>query len=419
MRLYRANIVHTPKLGKFEIIDGGYIAVRDGGTVEGTYKILPEKFKNLPVEDFGGKLLIPGFVDLHLHSSQLPNAGLGYDCTFPEWLDKFTYPVERKYADLDYAGEVNRLLIRELYKNGITRAVIMCPTSADSTADLIRRYTASGLSAFIGKMNSDISPFGDPAEKTVDSISGTNRLIEQFANRHPLVQYALAPEFIPCCSDKLMAYLGEAAKKYSLPVQSHFAESTMDTKMVFDRYGENYGSVYRRFGLFGKTKTVMAHAIFADEQEIAMMRENGVCIAHCPLSNLDIPSERIMPLRHYLESGVHVGLGSDVGGGHTLNVMSNMVCAMQCSKLVSVSNPSMKPISTAEAFFLATKGGGFVFGKVGSFEKNYAFDALVIDDGNLCNFKGYTTAERIDRFIYKGDDRNIVKRFCAGKEIVL
>lgn len=419
MRLYKANIVHTPNLGEFEIIDGGYIAVRDDGTIEGTYKALPEKFQNLPVQDFGGKLLIPGFVDLHLHSSQLPNTGLGYDCTFPEWLDKFTYPVERKYADLDYATEVNRLLIRELYKNGITRAVIMCPTNAESTADLISQYMASGLSAYIGKTNSDISPFGDPAEKTGDSIDGTKRLIEQFSNRHPLVQYSLAPEFIPCCSDKLMTFLGQAAKKYNLPVQSHFAESTMDTKMVFDRYGENYGNVYRKFGLFGQTKTVMAHAIFTDEQEIEMMRDYGVCIAHCPHSNLDIPSERIMPLRHYLENGVHVGLGSDIGGGHTLSVMSNMVCAIQCSKLVSVSNSEIKPISTAEAFYLATKGGGYVFGKVGSFEKDYAFDALIIDDSSLCDFKGYTTANRIDRFIYKGDDRNIIKRFCSGREVTL
>ena len=143
------------------------------------------------------------------------------------------------------------------------------------------------------------------------------------------------------------------------------------------------------------------------------MARRGVFIAFCPNAIQHIPGDRFLPVRRALDLGVPVGLGSDIGGGHTLNMLQNMASAIQVSKTLCAG----RGLSAAEAFYLATKGGGSFFGAVGSFEPGYQFDALVIDDRALVGHGEYTLAERLQRLLYCGDSRHIVRRFCAGREI--
>ena len=147
------------------------------------------------------------------------------------------------------------------------------------------------------------------------------------------------------------------------------------------------------------------------------MKEQGVLVAHCPTSNLNVASG-MAPIRTYLNDGINVGLGSDVSGGHDISIFRMMVYAIQISKMHYQRNHALPFLSLSEAFWMATKAGGTFFGKVGSFEKGYDFDALVIDDNTL-HPDEYTTLQRLERFIYIGDDRQIAHRFCQGKEIVL
>jgi guanine deaminase len=177
----------------------------------------------------------------------------------------------------------------------------------------------------------------------------------------------------------------------------------------------SYGDAYDRYGLFGQTPTVMAHCVFSESEEIALMKRRGVIVAHCPTSNLNVTTG-IAPIRQFLDEGVRVGFGSDISGGHNLSIFQMMVYAIQMSKLHYQRNHARSFLTLSEAFWMATKSGGSFFGNVGSFETGYEFDALLIDDSDL-NHDNYSLLERLERFIYIGDDRQIEKRFCRGKEI--
>ena len=159
----------------------------------------------------------------------------------------------------------------------------------------------------------------------------------------------------------------------------------------------------------------MAHCVHSSEEEIALMKEKNVFVAHCPQSNTNIASG-IAPIRIYLDKDMKVGLGSDVAGGAHLSIMRAMTDAIQCSKLRwRMYDQSLKPLNFEEAFYLATKGGGEFFGKVGSFEEGYEFDALVLDDENLPHPQELTLKERIERIVYLGDDRNVKSKYVAGR----
>ena len=138
-------------------------------------------------------------------------------------------------------------------------------------------------------------------------------------------------------------------------------------------------------------------------------------VAHCPTSNLNV-SSGIAPVRTFLDRGVKVGLGSDISGGHDLSILRMMVYAIQVSKMCYVRDKSKRFLTLSEAFWIATKSAGSFFGHVGSFEPGYEFDALVIDDRAL-NHDNYSLLQRLERFIYLGDDRHIAVRYCRGREI--
>ena len=180
---------------------------------------------------------------------------------------------------------------------------------------------------------------------------------------------------------------------------------------------KSYGDAYNRYGLFGQTPTIMAHCVWTDGEELELMQRNGVMVAHCPTSNLNL-SSGMAPIRTFLEKGIRVGFGSDISAGHSLSLFRTMVYAIQVSKMHFQRDHSKPFLTLSEAFWLATKSAGSFFGQVGSFEPGYEFDALVIDDHDL-NHDNYSLAERLERFIYLGDDRQIVRRFCRGREIHL
>jgi guanine deaminase len=232
------------------------------------------------------------------------------------------------------------------------------------------------------------------------------------------VKPIITPRFVPSCSDKMLRALGEYAAETGLPVQSHLSENRSEIDWVKELEPEStcYGDAYNRYGLFGQTPTLMAHCCYTDGEEMELMRRNGVYVVHCPMSNSNL-SSGMAPIRKFLNEGIHVALGTDVSAGHHMSMLRVMQYAIQVSKLnYAQTRGEMTFLSLSEVFYLATKGGGSFFGKVGSFERGYAFDALVIDDTYL-NFDNYTLEQRLERFVYLGDDRDIRRRFCCGVEL--
>ena len=417
-KIFKSNIIFTPTMETFKVYKNSYIVVEDD-KVKGIYEELDKNLKRIPVFDYTDKLIIPSFVDLHFHAPQFPNRGLGLDSELIPWLEKYTFPEEEKYSDIKYAKKVYKNLIHELWKVGTTRVGLFNSIHKESTELLFDLFIESGLGAYIGKVNMNRNTPNYILEDTKTSIRETEEIILKYKDKSDIVKPIITPRFVPTCTSELLKGLGNLAIKYNIPVQSHLSENTNEIEWVkkLEPEFKDYASAYNEFNLFGQTRTIMAHCIYNTDEEIELMAKNKVYAAHCPSSNYNL-SSGIMPVRKFLNINVPVGLGTDISGGHETSIQKVMVSAIQASKIKWLeTNKKYNPITTSEAFYLGTKGGGSFFGKVGSFENGYDFDALVIDDSNLGYAENLTLEERIQRFIYIGDDRNIVERYVQGRKI--
>ncbi|MBV7274134.1 guanine deaminase [Clostridium sp. PL3] len=415
MKGLKGNIIFTSSAEKFEIYENSYL-VESHGKVYGIYKELPFNLKEIEIQDFGKSLIIPGFVDMHFHAPQFQNIGLGLDEELLEWLEKYTFPEEAKYSDSEYSKRLYTNLAKQLWRNGTTRVVLFSSIHTSGTKILMDILDRAGIGAYVGKVNMDRNSPDFYVESTEESLTATEEWILETKDKYQLVKPIITPRFVPTCSEKLMKGLANLAKKYNLKIQSHLSENEGEIEWVKDLHPEfdSYGEVYDGMGLLNEN-TIMAHTVHSPEDEIELLAKRKAFSAHCPNANYNL-SSGIMPVRKFLDAGVKVGLGSDVGAGHQIGMYKVMSQAVQASKMKWFEGGKVgKCLSTSEVFYMGTKGGGEFFGKVGSFEKGYDFDALVIGDEDLGETDFRSVEERLQRFIYCGDDRNIIKRYVAGK----
>ena len=364
--------------------------------------------------DFGDRLLIPAMNDLHVHAPQYRNQGIAMDLELMDWLQQYTYPEETKYADTGYAERMYSRFVHDLWRFGTMRSCVFATSHTESTRVLMRLFREAGMGALVGKVGMNRLCPEALSESVEKMVKGYEALVLESA---PLVRPIITPRFIPSCTPEMLRACGELAAKYKLPVQSHLSENKDEIALVQKQEPDStgYGDAYDRYGLFGQTPTVMAHCVYTEGEELELVKRRGVMVAHCPTSNLNV-STGIAPIRQFLDEGLHVGLGSDISGGHDLSIFRVMVYAIQVSKAYYQQHRERKFLTLSEVFWLATKSAGSFFGQVGSFEPGYEFDALVVNDSDL-NHDNYTLLERLERYIYLGDDRQIEHRFCRGKEI--
>ena len=417
MKIYKGNLLFTPDRTGFRVIENGYVAVADGLVTGVSSRLSDVNSGGAEVVDLGDRLLIPAMCDMHVHAPQYRNQGMSMDHELLTWLNVYTFPEEAKFADTAYAERIYRRFVRDLWRYGTMRSAVFATIHADSTRLLMRLFEQSGMGALVGKVDMDRN-CPDALRQTVDeAVAANESLIAEFSDPNGLVRPIITPRFIPSCTPAMLQACGRLAREKGLPVQSHLSENRSEVALVHELEPESssYGDAYRRYGLFGQTPTLMAHCVYSSDDEIELMRRGGVMAVHCPTSNLNIASG-MSPVRTLLDRGVRVALGSDISGGHDLNMFRVMVYALQVSKLASVVQGVQPQLTLPEVFWCATKSAGSFFGRVGSFEPGYEFDALVIDDSDL-NFDHYTLLERLERFVYLGDDRHIVGRYCRGREL--
>lgn len=413
----RGNIIHTPRCGQLELHPHSYLVCEDG-VVAGVFQHLPEAYRNLLLEDYGDKMILPGLVDLHVHGAQYAYRGLGMDMELLDWLECNAFPEESRFARQDYAEAAYRIFADALVHSATTRACIFATLHRPATLQLMQLLEQAGLPCFVGKVNMDRNSPDILRETTEESLAETRRWLEE-SRGFSLVRPILTPRFTPSCTDTLMNGLGELQRAFDVPMQSHLSENLSEIEWVKELCPQTrfYGEAYARAGLFGGScPTVMAHCVWSGEEERALMKQNGVFIAHCPQSNMNV-SSGIAPVKQFLQEGQKVGLGSDVAGGAHLSIFRAMTDAIQCSKLrwrlVDSDTPAL---TLPEALYMATKGGGAFFGKVGSFEAGYALDAVVLDDSALPTTRDCTLAERLERFVYLSDGRPCAK-YAAGRRL--
>lgn len=416
MNIYKGHILFTKEASRFQVIENGYIVVNEG-KVAGVYEQLPDEWKDAEITDFGNRLIIPAMNDMHVHAPQYRNQGIAMDLELLPWLQTYTFPEESKFQDTDYAERMYRRFIHDLWRQGTMRAVTFATVHRDSTLLLMKLFQEAGMGAMVGKVDMNRNCPEALQETVEDAKQDNEMLISLFSDPQGLVRPIITPRFVPSCTPELLQACGELANKYQLPVQSHLSENLSEISWVqeLEPESKNYGDAYNRYGLFGQTPTIMAHCVWTAGEELELMKRNHVMVAHCPTSNLNLASG-MAPIRLFLDNDIRVGLGSDLSGGHDLSIFRMMVYAIQVSKMHYQRDKKLPFLTLSEAFWLATKSAGSFFGKVGSFEQGYDFDALVIDDQEL-NHDHYSLLHRLERFVYIGDDRHIVRRFCRGQEI--
>ena len=415
----KGNIIFSKDKLKLNIQEHAYLVCMDG-LCAGVFEALPEKYRDLPCKDYKECLIIPGMTDLHVHAPQYSYRGLGMDLELIDWLNAHAFPEESKFADLEYAKKAYSIFVNDLVNSTTTRASIFATLHKDATLLLMELLETAGIKAYVGKVNMDRNSPDYLREENAESAAESTEQWFLEAEKFEHVRQILTPRFIPSCSDELMKKLSQLQKKYEIPMQSHLSENFGEIEWVKELCPESkfYGDAYHQFELFGgDCPTIMAHCVHSGEEEIQLMKDQGVFVAHCPQSNTNIASG-IAPVRTYLENDLKVGLGSDVAGGAHLSIMRAMTDAIQCSKLRwRMFDQSLEPLNFEEAFYLATKGGGEFFGKVGSFEEGFEFDAVVLDDENLPHPQELTLKERLERITYLGDDRNVKAKYIGGNQV--
>ena len=420
MKLIKGSFIYSIDKDNIEIKENQYLLIRDGKSEE-FYKEIPSRLKNIQIEDYGDNIIIPGLIDLHIHAPQYAFRGMGMDMQLLDWLNTYAFKEEGKYRDLEYAKKQYSKFVSDVKNSATTRLSIFATLHKDATIMLMDMLEEAGIKAYVGKVNMDRNSPEFLTEDTLKSKEDTIEWLEDTKDRYKNIKPILTPRFIPSCTDNLMEEIKQINNIYNIPVQSHLSENKSEIEWVAELHPDtkNYAEAYDKYNLFGKNnKTIMAHCVHCPDDELDLIKQNNVVVAHCPQSNAKLTSG-IAPIKNMLSMGINVGLGSDIAAGSSLSIFRAMSDAVQVSKLrESLTGQKNQTLTLTEVFYLGTKGGGKFFGDVGSFEKGYEFDAVVLNDKSFGDNSDFTLKERLERIIYLSDDRNIVAKYVAGNKII-
>lgn len=423
-------IVHTPQPKQFTATDGYLVC--ENGKVKGIYERLPEEMKSIPVADYSGRVIIPGMSDLHLHAPQYGFRGMGMildtDASWETWFDRYAFPEESHYSNMDYAEKAYEKFTDDLLHTTTTRISAFATIHREATELLMKKLNEKGFAGYVGKVNTDRNSTEGLLETTDESLSETSRWLSETADKYKMVKPIITPRYIPSCTDRCMEGLQKLMEEYRVPAQSHLSENLEEIEWVKSLKPEIdfYGQAYDMYGMLGdQIPSIMAHCIFPTDEEFELIsRRKNLWVAHCPQSNFHSCGSAA-PVRKYIEAGVHVGLGTDMAGSPTLNMLRAVFDCSIASRIYWAANErndnphAVKTyLSLPEAFYLATKGGGSFWGKVGSFEEGYDFDAVVIDDRTLHDLNERPILMRMERIISTCDERHIKAKFIAGNQIL-
>ncbi|WP_342359935.1 guanine deaminase [Terrarubrum flagellatum] len=437
---------HAIAPGEIEIVPDGLIAIADDGRIEDVSAPgRPEHEAHAQRAAASGaitklgprQMLTPGFVDLHIHAPQWPQAGTALHLSLADWLRGKTFPLEVRYADIAFARRVYDSLVDTLIANGTTTALYFATIHAEASLALAEICLARGQRAFIGKVamdHPDSCPVYYRDASAAEAIAATSDFIARVAslqgNESKLAQGVITPRFIPSCTDALLEGLGDLAQSTGAAVQTHCSESDWEAGHVRERFGLSDSHCLHRFGLMTR-RTVLAHSNFIDDADMALIAERGAGVAHCPLSNFYFANS-VFPLRKALEKGLHVGLGTDISGGPSPSMFDACRMAIAASRgLNDGVDPDVAPESRGRpgssidfrtAFWLATAGGGQALdAPIGQFKPGYQFDALLLDPdapgSNVVSFDAEEPEILLQKLIYNAGRANIASVWIGGRQV--
>ena len=407
-------------------LDPGFFVISEDGKIEEISKEMPQEAgQDSQFYDFSGKLICPGFIDIHNHLPQFTLSGL-YRGNLLEWLADIIFPAEERFSSPEVAELFAERFFQELLSKGTTTTSSYVTIHKEATDIAFQCAEKSGIRAFLGNVLMDQNAPEHLIKDMQILIRDSIDLIEKWDGYdNGRMHYVLTPRYALSCSFDLLKGIGKIANKYDVHIQSHLAESKAEIAVVMKTYSdfENYADIYLKAGLLTE-KTIMAHCVYLEDEEIDMLKKTGTKISHCPSSNRFLQSG-IMPYRKLEKSGIPIGLGTDVGAGYSLSMFSEMREAIESSKTIHFLDPSAnyKPITSTEAFYLATLGGAkalSIENETGSLEKGKSADFSVIDieQLNVCDEDFFSKPEDlISKLIYGNGENYIEKVFVQGKQV--
>ena len=375
-KVFQATVVTCDPTGEdLSVTVDGALAVDEVGRIAelGPREEVTARYPGWEVVERHSMVLMPGFVDCHVHMPQLDLIGC-HGHSLLDWLKTHTFPHEERFADPSYSRDVAHVFFRQLLSHGTTTACVFATSHASSADALFTEAHRRRVRLVAGKVSSDRHvPDGliVPWEKDRDD---TLELIDRWHQRDQLLHYALTPRFAPTSSAEQLQALGQIRQNNpSVRVQSHVSENVDEVNWVRQLFPDcgSYIDVYDRAGLLGPL-SLYAHGIHLQGAEVTRLAQTETSIVHCPTSNLFLGSG-LCPVAQLLRAGVEVGLGTDVGGGTSLSMWATMGEAYKVAMLLG------EPLAPLQLFRLATLGGAQVLG--------FGNDLGVLAPGRFADFQ--------------------------------
>ncbi len=384
-KAWRASILYFTGPAQAVLVSDGLLVVapdahgRQLVRAVGDHAELALRFADVPVEHLPGRIIAPGFIDMHVHFPQTDMIGSPAEGLLP-WLENYTFPHEKMFAAPVHSAQAATFFIAELLRNGVTTALTFASSHPESVDALFAEAQKQRLRLIAGKVLMDQNAPDGVRDETRQSLLDTEALIRRWHGVDRL-GYAITPRFVPSCSPAQLRGAGELAARYpDVWIQSHVAENADEVAWVRRLYPEarSYLSVYESFGLL-RRRAVYAHCIYFDDEDRALMRASGAAAAVCPTSNLFLGSgffdyeaaERI---------GFQHGLGSDVGGGTSFSPFHTMLAAY-CVGREGQTKPGVS-LSPQDLWWQHTAGAARALGLegvVGNLQPGCEADFVVIN----------------------------------------
>lgn len=380
LQAYRARIFHflddPSVLGKsaWQYFEDGVLLIEDGRIREvGAAKELMPQL-NIPVQHFPDRLIVPGFVDTHIHYPQMEMIA-AYGDQLLSWLQNHTFPTEAKFADEEYAAGVASSFMDELLRNGTTTALVFGTVHPVSVDVLFREAQRRGARMIAGKVLMDRHAPAELLDTPQQGYVDSRKLIEKWHGVDRL-QYAVTPRFAPTSTDAQLQRAGDLLQEYpGVYLHTHLAENADEVEWVKQLFpaAQNYLDVYDQAGLLGR-RSVFAHGVHLCDQECMRLKQTDSVIAHCPTSNLFLGSG-LFNLEKVQQHQVRVGLGTDVGAGTSFSLFRTMG---EAYKIQQLRNCKLDPFY---ALYLATLGGAKALDldrHIGNFSRGKEADFIVL-----------------------------------------
>jgi guanine deaminase len=422
---FRAPIVHClgdpgehSRASAYEYFADGLLIVDDGRIEAAGHanRLLPGLDVNVQVTEFPDKLIVPGFIDCHVHFPQLDIIG-SFGEQLLDWLNRYAYPAEARFADVDYAREVAIAFIDQLLLNGTTTALVFGTVHPHSADAIFEAAAARDMRLIAGKVWMDRNCPEALRDDATSAYRDSKALLEKW-HKHGRLGYAITPRFALTSSEEQLRAAGKLAAEHpDVWIHTHLAENRSEVDEIARLFParRSYLDVYGEFGLL-REKAVFAHCLHMDDNDRSRMAAAGGAAAFCPTSNLFLGSG-LFDLTAMREANVRCGLGTDIGGGTSLSLLRTASEAYKVLHLEGHALPAMR------ALFLATLGAAealYLDDHIGNFLPGKEADFVVLDPaGSTLTERRVAATKTIEEALFAlltlADDRHVAATYVNGQ----